>query len=186
MLISPGEILFETERLYLRRFVTNDGALLFELDADPEVMRFITKGRATPLTQIEHEVLPRILSYYSRLPPQGCWAAHLRVTQEFIGWFHLRADKIEPQEMELGYRLKRRAWGHGLATEGARALIATGLGEWGHDKICARTLLRHTASRRVMEKSGLLFEREFVYGTDIIPDWTEEERRAVKYSRSRT
>lgn len=60
MLISPGEILFETERLYLRRFVTDDAALLFELDADPEVMRFITKGRPTPLQQIENEILPRI------------------------------------------------------------------------------------------------------------------------------
>ncbi len=181
----PGETLLDTERLYLRRFVSEDATLLFDLDSDPEVMRFITKGEPTPLAQIENEILPRILSYYLRHPPQGCWAAHLRATGEFIGWFHLRADKMEPEEMELGYRLKRSTWGRGLATEGSRALIAKGFHDWLHRKICARTLVGNTASRRVMEKAGLRFEREFVYGSDVIPGWTEEERRAVKYSLSR-
>ncbi len=95
----------------------------------------------------------------------GCWSGkNLGVGMSFRGWVLL-----PPR-----------------ATEGTRALIVTGFRDWRHDKICARTLVGHAASRRVMEKSGLLFEREFVYGTDIIPGWTEEERRAVKYSLSRT
>src|SRR5512140_2885474 len=111
MKAHPTEIVLATGRLYLRRFCPHDAPLLFELDSDAEVMRFITKGQPTPLAQIENEILPRVLGYYRKSPPQGCWATHLADGDEFIGWFHLRPDKITPEEMELGYRLKRSAWG---------------------------------------------------------------------------
>ena len=84
--------------------------------------------------------------------------------------------------MELGYRLKRSVWGCGLATEGARALVQKAFDEWRYAKVCARTLAGHRASRRVMGKAGLSFECDFIYGTDVLPGWTEDERRAVKYS----
>ena len=158
--------------------------MLFELDSDPEVMRFITKGKPTPLEQIEKEILPRVLSYYQKSPTQGCWAAHLSGSDDFVGWFHLRPDKITPEEMELGYRLRRAAWGRGLATEGSRALVEVGFREWGCAKISARTLIGNLASQRVMQKAGLQFECEFVYSVEMIPGWTEEERRAVKYGLS--
>src|SRR5262249_59816044 len=117
------EFLLQTDRLYLRQFRQGEAPLFFELDSDPEVMRFITKGVPTPLEKIENEILPRVLRYYSLDPPQGCWAAHLLVDGQFIGWFHLRADRIEQEEMEIGYRLRRRAWGHVIASEGSRALL---------------------------------------------------------------
>ena len=145
-------------------------------------MRFISKGQPTPLARIEKEYLPRMLGYYRHSPPQGFWAAHLRDTEEFIGWFHLRPDKIEPQAMELGYRLKRKFWGRGLATEGSRALLGNAFGEWRYEMVCARTLAVNLASRRVMEKIGLRFEREFFWGPDVLPGWSEEERRGVKYT----
>ena len=160
--------------------------MLFELDSDPEVMRFITKGQPTPLTRIENEILPRVLGYNQHSPPQGCFAAHLSGSNEFIGWFHLRRDKITPDEMELGYRLRRVAWGRGLATEGTRGLIEAGFREWGHEKLSARTLVGNLASQRVMQKAGLQFEEEFVYSAEMIPGWTEDERRGVKYGLSRT
>ena len=144
-------------------------------------MRFITKGEPTPLARIESEILPRVLGYYQKSPIQGCWAAHLSGSHDFIGWFYLRPDKITPEEMELGYRLKRGAWGRGLATEGSRALIDAGFRKWGCSKISARTLIGNLASQRVMQKAGLRFECEFVYSLEMIPGWTEEERRAVKY-----
>ena len=184
-MIGSGEILFRTERLYLRRLVSNDAPLLCELDSDPEVMRFISRGQPTPRARIEKDYLPRMLGYYRQSPPQGFWAAHLIDTQEFIGWFHLRPDKIDTAEMELGYRLKRAVWDKGLATEGSRALVERAFGEWDYDKVCARTLAVNLASRRVMEKIGLKFEREFFWGADVLPEWAEEERRAVKYSLKR-
>jgi RimJ/RimL family protein N-acetyltransferase len=180
---SPPARVLETGRLYLRRFDPNDAPLLFELDSDPEVMRFISKGVPTPLAQIQSEILPRVLGYYEKFNGLGVWAAHWSQNGEFIGWFHLRPDKIEPAELELGYRLRREFWGRGLATEGARALIEKGFRDWRADKICARTLVGNLASQRVMLKAGLCFEKTFVYGQDIVPGWTEEERRAVKFSR---
>jgi len=176
---------FQTERLRLRPFTMEDAPLLFDLDSDPEVMRFITSGKPTPMSQIQNEILPRVLSYYSRTPPQGVWAAHLRANDEFIGWFHLRADKFEPEEMELGYRLKRKVWSLGLATEGSLAFLQKGFAEWNNEKICARTIRSNLASQRVMQKIGLRFEKDFVYPADIAFDLKEEERAAVKYSLSR-
>lgn len=181
-MIETAAILLETERMFFRQFNTEDAQLLCELDSDPEVMRFISKGEPTPLARIQQEIIPRFLDWYRQWPPRGFWAAHVRERGEFIGWFHLRPDKISPEEMELGYRLKRGAWGRGLATEGSRALLAKAFGEWSFTKVCARTLACNLASRRVMEKAGLRFERDFIYGTEILPGWTEQERRAVKYS----
>jgi RimJ/RimL family protein N-acetyltransferase len=178
-------ILLETERMYFRQFRVDDAQLLFELDRDPEVMRFITKGHPTPLARIQNEFIPRFLDYYRQSPPRGFWAAHLRAAGEFIGWFHLRPDKISPEDMELGYRLKRSVWGRGLATEGSRALILKAFSEWGYGMVSARTMAIHPASRRVLEKAGLTFESEFHYEVDVVQGWTDEERRAVKYSVTR-
>ena len=178
---SELDIVLSTERLFLRRFTSADARLLYELDSDPEVMRFITRGEPTPLTEIEQDILPRILSYYLRTPTQGCWAAHLRSNGQFIGWFQLRADKISPDEMELGYRLERNAWGQGLATEGSRALMEKGFRDWAVSKISARTLVQNLASQRVIIKAGLRFQEEFYYRPDVLPGWPESERRAVKY-----
>lgn len=183
---APDSILLETERMYFRQFRAEDASLLFELDADPEVMRYITKGQPTPLARIQNEFIPRFLEYYKQSPPRGFWAAHLRASGEFIGWFHLRPDKISPEEMELGYRLRRNVWGRGLATEGSLALIRKGFQEWGCETISARTMVGNFASRRVMEKAGLRFECEFRYPADLLHGWIAEgERRAVKYSITR-
>jgi RimJ/RimL family protein N-acetyltransferase len=176
-----AEILLQTSRLYLRRFQREDAALLFDLDGDPEVMRFISKGVPTPRARIENEILPRLLAYYDQPRPQGFWAAHLKANDDFIGWFHLRPDKIEPEEMELGYRLKRSAWGEGLATEGSRALVELGFHDWGCHKLSARALAINLASRRVMVKAGLAFERDFVWSLEFLPGSTEAERSGVKY-----
>ena len=174
-------IVLKTERMYLRDFNAADLDLLVELDSDPEVVRHISKGVPTSRETLETEHLPRILSWQGQSPPRGCWATHLRATDEFIGWFHLRPDKITPEEMELGYRLRRAVWGRGLATEGSLALLLKAR-EWGYAKVSARTLIGNLASRRVMEKAGLSFECEFLYPLNLLPDWTEAERRAVKYS----
>src|SRR4051794_2605418 len=60
--MTTVEEYLRTERLVLRRFTTDDADLLAELDSDPEVMRYITGGRATPRDEIVNEVLPAFLS----------------------------------------------------------------------------------------------------------------------------
>ena len=155
------EVFLETDRLVLRRFTRDDVDNLVELDGDREVMRYITGGRTTPREEIQNEVLPAFLDYESH-PGFGFWAAVERSTGQFIGWFHLRLDVgAQPGEVELGYRLRRSAWGAGYATEGSRALIEKGFAELGAERIVASTMVVNVASRRVMEKAGLRFARAF-------------------------
>ncbi|MEV8144693.1 GNAT family N-acetyltransferase [Specibacter sp. NPDC078709] len=153
----------ETERLLLRQFTPDDADLLVELDGDPRVMWFITGGAPTPRPEIEGEVLPAFLDYYQRLPGYGFWAALEKTTGKFLGWFHFRPAPGDPQDQpELGYRLRHAAWGKGYATEGSRALIAKGYTEFGVQRVVASTMAVNTASRRVLENSGMRLVRTFV------------------------
>lgn len=157
-----GAALLSTERLVLREFTALSGPLLVELDGDPEVMHFITAGLPTSREEIESDYLPAFLAYYERGDGYGFWAAELRETGEFIGWFHLRPSPDAPRdEPELGYRLARSAWGQGLAAEGSRALIKHAFSTCGARRVVAETMVVHTASRRVMEKSGMALVRTF-------------------------
>ncbi|MDW5322662.1 GNAT family N-acetyltransferase [Plantactinospora sp. KLBMP9567] len=151
-----------TPRLVLREFTGADVDNLVALDADPEVMYFINGGRPTPREYVEQVVLPRWLRYYRGSPGLGFWAVEERASGEFLGWFHLRPGEGHPaDEPELGYRLRRSAWGRGFATEGSRALIDKAFAEQGVRRVLAETMVVNTASRRVMEKSGLRLVRVF-------------------------
>lgn len=155
-------VFLETERLLLRRFTPLDLDHLVELDSDPAVMRFLTGGKPTPRHVVETEVLPRFMSYDDRYPGYGFWAAIARESGQFLGWFHFRPAKDAGEdEPELGYRLRRPAWGKGYATEGSRALIQKGFAELSVRRVVAYTMAVNLASRRVMEKAGLRYVRTF-------------------------
>jgi RimJ/RimL family protein N-acetyltransferase len=160
---APGRIVLETERLVLRTFSEADVEHLVELDSDPDVTHFITNGEPTPRDVVVDEILPAFLRHYEMYRGYGFWAAIERATGDFIGWFHLRPnpDHPIPDEPELGYRLRKAAWGKGYATEGSRALIDRAFSELGAVRVFAETMAVNTASRRVMEKSGLRFVRTF-------------------------
>jgi RimJ/RimL family protein N-acetyltransferase len=150
------EVFLETDRLVLRRLTMADVDNLVELDSDPDVMHFITGGRPTSRDEILHDVLPAFLSYYERFAGYGFWAAVEKPAGQFLGWFHFRPPEGgAPGEAELGYRLRKSAWGKGYATEGSRALIRKGFTELSVRRVLAETMAVHTASRRVMEKAGL-------------------------------
>jgi RimJ/RimL family protein N-acetyltransferase len=150
-------IVQETDHLLLRRFTEADVDHLVELDSDPEVMRFLTNGRPTPREVIERETLPRILSDYERLRGLGRMAAIERSTDAFLGWIGIDPpeDGRPDDQVELGYRLRRFAWGRGYATEGSRALIRRAFDGCGVRRVFAQTMAVNLDSRRVMEKSGL-------------------------------
>lgn len=160
-----------TERLMLRRFTPADAEELLALDGDPEVMRFLD-SRTKSLAQIEAEVLPRFLNFHTSHPGLGYWAADIRSDGTFAGWFGLRP--VIPAEdamvywpdapgntsvAELGYRLRRSAWGFGYGTEGARALVHKAFAELGLAEIVATTMAVNARSRAVMEKAGLRYVR---------------------------
>jgi RimJ/RimL family protein N-acetyltransferase len=161
------EVYLETERLILRRFTTDDVDNLVELDSDPQVMRYINGGRPTTHEEIAEKFLPRVREHYDR--GLGAWAAIEKSTGDFIGWFGLHPnDDRPPDELELGYRIRRTSWRKGYATEGSRALVDKAFGELGANAVWAQTMTVNTASRRVMEKAGLQYVRTFHL------EWPEE------------
>src|SRR5262245_50705809 len=156
------EVFLETERLALRRFTPADLDNLCDLDRDPEVMRFLNGGTPTPRHVIEQEILPRFLRCYERFAGLGYWAAIEKSTGAFLRWFSFHPkDEDSPHQVELGYRLRRAAWGKGYATEAARALIRKGFVDLGVQRVVASTYEANIASRRVMEKAGLTLVRKF-------------------------
>lgn len=177
------EVFVETDRLMLRRFTRDDLELLVELDSDPEVKRYIDGGAAVDRQDLA-EMLAWWLGYYERYEGYGFWAAIERSSGVFLGWFHLRpGEGAGPLEPELGYRLRREAWGRGYATEGSRALIDKAFTELGAEKVNASTMTVNSASRRVMEKAGLRCVRTFdVDGPVKVPG---DEEGGVEYALDR-
>ncbi|GLY74526.1 GNAT family N-acetyltransferase [Actinoallomurus iriomotensis] len=177
-------IFLETERLALRRFTEADEDDLVELDGDPEVMRFINGGEPTPREEVRSRILPVVFDFYERFDGFGYWAADERSTGRFLGWFHFRPAKNGPDgEIELGYRLRRPAWGRGYATEGSRALVHKGFTELGVERVVAETMAVNLGSRRVMEKSGLILTRTFHRdGLEAVDGF---ERGVVEYALTR-
>ncbi|WP_104479828.1 GNAT family N-acetyltransferase [Actinokineospora auranticolor] len=168
----PLRALLTTDRLTLRRFTRADVDNLVSLDADPQVMRYLTGGVPTPREVVESTVLPAILAEYER-GPVGKWAA--TADSVFVGWFAL--DPRTPgdaREVELGYRLRTSAWGSGLATEGSLALVDMAFRELGSHRVWAETMSVNHRSRRVMEKAGLRYVRTFHLDWDNPIPGTEE------------
>jgi RimJ/RimL family protein N-acetyltransferase len=156
------QLLLETERLLLRRFTEDDADNLYDLDSDPDVMRYLSGGTPTPREVIKQEILPRFTSYDERFPGLGFWAAIDKGSRDFVGWFSFRPRaEADPGEASLGFRLRKAAWGQGYATEGAQALIRLGFTELGVQRVVATTYEDNLASRRVMEKAGMTLTRRF-------------------------
>jgi RimJ/RimL family protein N-acetyltransferase len=162
----------ETTRLRLQPIAADDVDLLVELDADPEVMRFITGGTPTPRDEAER-IVARSIGHR--------WLAYER-NGGFAGWFGLRPSAAS--DRELGYRLPRTCWGRGLATEGARALVDLAFIRLDASRVWAQTMTVNTASRRVMERCGLRYVRTFFSG-----EWPEpiagSEAGEVEYGLTR-
>jgi RimJ/RimL family protein N-acetyltransferase len=94
----------------------------------------------------------------------------------YVGWWGLLPAPDDPNAAELGYRLRRCAWGRGLASEGARAVLAHGFGTLGLEHIWAQTMAVNTRSVAVMTRIGLRFERTRVgEWNEPLSGWAEGE-----------
>ncbi|MFG3496911.1 GNAT family N-acetyltransferase [Streptomyces sp. NPDC047928] len=172
-------VFLQTPRLTLRPFHEADLDEVVALDNDPEVMRYLNGGRPTSCDEVRTRTLPRLLGH-------GFWVAEAAGDGAWLGWFQLEpqaAPGDDPHTVELGYRLHRRAWGRGYATEGSRALIDKAFEELGVRRVTATTMTVNTGSRRVMEKSGLRYVRTF------FEEWPEtiegSEQGDVEYALTR-
>src|SRR5690242_11179036 len=109
----------QTERVLLRHYRSDDRERLLDLNSDPEVMKYLGGGPGTP-EDFENGIARTLLyqkKYGGRL---GLFVSELRASAEFMGWFILRParhDLDNEKVLELGYRLKKKFWGKGCATE---------------------------------------------------------------------
>ena len=88
----------------------------------------------------------------------GLWAVEIPGVVDFAGFVGLSVPRFEANFtpcVEMGWRLAADAWGHGYATEAARAALAFGFGELGLREIVSFTVPHNLRSRRVMEKIGM-------------------------------
>jgi [ribosomal protein S5]-alanine N-acetyltransferase len=150
--------LFQSKRLLFRKFTTADAGLLYELNSDPEVVKYVhepptTKENAEQI--IKDIILPQ---YELNL---GRWAVCLKYTDEFIGWCGLKYIK-ENDVIDLGYRFKKQYWGKGYATEAAQTCISYGFAHLNLDKIIAKAHVENTGSLNVIGKCGMKFLKEDV------------------------
>ncbi len=160
----------DSERLRLRPVSRDDTDRLIGLDADPEVMRFVSGGEPTRRTTIEDWVIPRSQAQF-RTHGTGLWTITARRGGEFIGWVQFRVPRHSAaRELELSYRLHRRFWGGGLAAEAATALIAITFATTDIDRIFASTHTDHAASQRVMAKLGMRLSAGSVSPEQLSPD----------------
>jgi len=133
-----------------------------EVDSDPEVMRYLS-GAASTREQVEAGHARRIAAA-QKVDGLGFWIG--LVDDEFVGWWILQPahgpdQPDDPRVADLGYRLLRRHWRKGLASEGARELVRYGFDHVGLERIIAQTLAVNAGSRAVMERVGLTYVRTF-------------------------
>lgn len=151
------KLVLETERLALRQFTIGDAALVQQLNNDPEVLKYLheprIKNEKEALTVIRTVLLPQ---YKNKL---GRWAIHTKKDNEFLGWCGLKY-RSDLEEIDLGYRLKKSAWGKGYATETASATLEYGFKKLKISLITGRAHIENIASIRILEKIGMQFSRE--------------------------
>jgi RimJ/RimL family protein N-acetyltransferase len=151
-----------TERITLVPLADGHFEWEVELDSDPEVMRYL-RGRASTHEEVEAGHARR-LAAAQKVDGLGFWVG--LVDNEFVGWWTLQPahgpdQPDDPGVADLGYRLLRRHWGKGLASEGARELVRYGFEDVGLDRVIAQTIAVNAGSRAVMERVGLSYVRVF-------------------------
>lgn len=144
----------DTERLRLVVWAERHIAPFAALNADPEVMRYF------PATLSEAETRASVELWRAQFADAGWsnWAVELKASREFIGFIGLSVPRRQlpcSPCVEVGWRLARRYWGRGYASEGARACLKVGFERLGLAEVVSFTALANTRSRAVMARIGM-------------------------------
>lgn len=169
--------MIETERLIIRPWTDADRAPFAAMSADPEVMT--TLG---PLMTREQSdaLIDRLIDQQAR-DGHCFWAVERKSDRRFIGWTGLIIGSPPiAGELEVGWRLARKAWGAGYATEAARAAIDWGFANRPVPRIVAITAVVNARSRAVMERLGMSYRPELDFDHPRVPE-DDRLRRHVTY-----
>jgi RimJ/RimL family protein N-acetyltransferase len=176
--VVPQPIL-RTARLLLTPLADEHLGREIELDSDPEVMRYLTGRARTEAEVIESHGQRMALS--APVDGLGYWVAST-AGGDFAGLLML-PPATDPRTAELGYRLRRRYWRQGLATEASRALLRHAFETAGQRRVIAQTMAVNAGSRGVMEAVGMRYVRTW------FPAWDDPlpgaEQGEVEYEMTR-
>ncbi|MFI9100232.1 GNAT family N-acetyltransferase [Streptomyces fildesensis] len=152
-----------TPRLLLRRWHDDDLAPMAEINADPEVMRWIRDGSVRDLESTA-ESIERWEEEWDD-EGFGLFAVELLASGELAGFTGLSVPGFLPEVLpavEIGWRLGRQFWGQGYASEAAHATLEFALQDRGLDRVISIHQVGNDASENVMRKLGMVLERETV------------------------
>ena len=177
--------MLRTDRLHLVPLAEGHLEHEVELDGDPEVMRYLGAGHARTRAEVEEAHRGR-LQVAGRVAGLGFWAGF--AGGHFVGWWILEPPERADQgpvagQGELGYRLLRRYWRQGLASEGARELIRHGFDNLDLVRIFAETMAVNAASRATMTSLGMRHVRTF--HPDVDEPVAGSEHGEVEYAITR-
>jgi RimJ/RimL family protein N-acetyltransferase len=146
---------FNTPRLAFHLWQDRHRAPFAQMNLDPEVMRYF------PALQTPAQSNSGIDMWLSQFAAQGWsnWAVELASTGELLGCIGLSVPKRQlpfSPCIEIGWRLKRSAWGFGYATEGANACLSVGFERLGLTDIVSFTTLSNAPSIAVMKRIGMV------------------------------
>lgn len=144
--------LFETTRLIVKELSSRDIPALTEILSDPAVMQYSLRGVCDEAAT--RQFIGWCMDCYSSCG-FGPWALFEKTSGDLVGFCGVGPERVgDVEEINLGYRLARRFWGQGLATEAVRGVMQYAF----EQKRCASVIViiepEHTASVRVTEKSG--------------------------------
>lgn len=143
-----------TSRLLLRRWRDADREPFAALNADPVVMEHFP----APLGRAESDALVDRVEHGLEERGWGLWAVEVPGAAAFVGFVGLNPATFDAPftpAVEVGWRLAREHWGHGYATEGARAALDFGFETLALDEIVSFTTHGNVRSRRVLERLGM-------------------------------
>ncbi len=160
--------LISTSRLSFRLLTAVDSELLFELDQDPEVMRYLTAGKLTSRADITNVFIPRMEAYRDDKKGWGLWGVFLQNENEFIGWVLVRpmaffSEQPEFDNLELGWRFKQSSWGKGYASEAAQHVKDMLSNESAIIAFSATALADNLGSISVMKKLGMAHVKNYIH-----------------------
>ena len=144
----------ETDRLYMRRFRTNDLDVFSQILGQDEVGQWLPRGRGYTKDEVE-KFLDNVAKHWQE-KGYGIWAVIEKESGKIIGHCGLNYVK-QNDEVEVLYGFGKEYWGLGYATEAAKAALSFGFEKIGLDRIVAFAKIDNIASRRVIEKIGLKY-----------------------------
>jgi RimJ/RimL family protein N-acetyltransferase len=152
--------LAETERLYLREFNIEDAENFFNLNLDPDVIKYTADNSFENIE--DARVFIEQYDHYKK-HGFGRWAVIRIFDNEFLGWCGLKYTE-SLDEYDIGFRFFKKYWNHGYATEAAKACIVLGFEKYSMREIVGRAMTENFGSIRVLEKIGLKYFGPYDFG----------------------